>query len=221
MHETDRERLVFEEKPRDEMISRSAWFYRTMRKRRTVRDFSHRGVPREVIDNALRAAGTAPSGANMQPWHFAVVSDPGIKREIRIAAEAEEREFYARRASAEWLKALEPLGTDENKPFLETAPYLIVVFLQRFSHNHLGERLKNYYTSESVGIACGMLLAALHLSGVATLTHTPSPMRFLNRILDRPADERPFMIVVAGYPKAGASVPAITKKPLGEFTSHR
>ena len=147
--------------------------------------------------------------------------DPEIKREIRIAAEAEEREFYSRRASAEWLEALEPLGTDENKPFLETAPYLIVVFLQKFSRSRAGDRLKNYYTSESVGIACGMLLAALHHSGVATLTHTPSPMRFLNRILDRPADERPFMIVVAGYPQSGASVPVITKKPLGEITSYR
>ena len=221
MDETGREPLVFREKSQDEMIGRSARIYRTMRQRRTVRDFSDRPVPREVIDNALRTAGTAPSGANMQPWHFVVVSDPGIKREIRIAAEAEEREFYARRASAEWLKALEPLGTDENKPFLETAPYLIVVFLQRFSHNQAGERLKNYYTSESVGIACGMLLASLHLSGVATLTHTPSPMRFLNRILERPGDERPFMIVVAGYPEAGASVPAIAKKRLREFTSYR
>ena len=221
MHETDRELLVFEEKPHEEMIGQSAWFYRTMRQRRTVRDFSDRPVPREVIDNALRTAGTAPSGANMQPWHFVVVSDPGIKREIRVAAEAEEREFYARRASAEWLKALEPLGTDENKPFLEIAPYLIVVFLQKFSHNQAGERLKNYYTSESVGIACGMLLASLHLAGVATLTHTPSPMRFLNRICARPRDERPFMVIVAGYPQAGASVPAIAKKPLEEITSYR
>ena len=216
-----RESLVFEEKPQAEMIGRSGRFYRTMRTRRTVRDFSDRPLPREVIDNALRAAGTAPSGANRQPWHFVVVSDPAIKREVRIAAEAEEREFYARRASAEWLKALEPLGTDENKPFLETAPYLIVVFLQRFSHNQAGERLKNYYTSESVGIACGMLLASLHLSGVATLTHTPSPMRFLNRILDRPGDERPFMIVVAGYPEPGASLPRITKKRLREIASYR
>lgn len=221
MDETGREPLVFEEKSHDEMIGRSARFYRAMRQRRTVRDFSGRPVPREVIDNALRTAGTAPSGANMQPWHFVAVSDPAIKREIRIAAEAEEREFYARRASPQWLEALEPLGTDENKPFLETAPYLIVVFLQRFSHNKEGERLKNYYTSESVGIACGMLLAALHLAGVATLTHTPSPMRFLNRILDRPADERPFMIVVAGYPEPGASVPTITKKRLREIASYR
>ena len=221
MHKIDREPLAFEEKTREEMIRGSERFYRTMRGRRTVRDFSDRAVPGEVIDNALRTAGTAPSGANRQPWHFVVVSDPGIKREIRIAAEAEEREFYSRRASAEWLEALEPLGTDEKKPFLETAPYLIVVFLQKFSRNRAGERLKNYYTSESVGIACGMLLAALHHSGVATLTHTPSPMRFLNGILGRPADERPFMIVVAGYPQLGASVPAITKKPLREITSYR
>lgn len=203
------------------MIGQSAWFYRTMRQRRTVRDFSARPMPRAVIDNALLAAGTAPSGANMQPWHFVVVSDPGIKRKIRRAAEAEERDFYARRASAEWLRALEPLGTDEHKPFLDTAPFLIVVFLQKFSRSDAGERLKNYYTTESVGIACGMLLTALHLSGVATLTHTPSPMRFLNRILDRPKDERPFMIIVAGYPQPGASIPVISKKPLQEFTSFR
>ena len=184
-----------------------------------MRDFSDRAIPREVIDNALRAAGTAPSGANMQPWHFVVVSDPAIKREIRLGAEVEEREFYSRRASAEWLKALEPLGTDENKPFLETAPCLIAVFLKKFSTNDAGERLKNYYTAESVGIACGMLLAALHLSGVATLTHTPSPMRFLNRILGRPKDERPYMIVVAGYPEDGATVPVIAKKSLQEIAS--
>ena len=156
----------------------------------------------------------------MQPWHFVVVSDPKIKYEIHLAAEAQEREFYARRASPEWLKALEPLGTDEHKPFLETAPCLIVVFLQKFSYNQSGQRLKNYYTSESVGIACGMLLAALHVSSVATLTHTPSPMRFLNRILKRPKDERAFMIIVAGYPEAGAKVPAITKKTLGEIASY-
>ncbi len=221
MHQARKVLLEFEEKPRRAMIDLSASFYRTMRTRRTVREFSDRTVPRDVIDNALRTAGSAPSGANMQPWHFVVVSDPGIKREIRVAAEAEEREFYARRASAEWLKALEPLGTDENKPFLEIAPYLIVVFLQKFSHNQAGERLKNYYTSESVGIACGMLLASLHHAGVATLTHTPSPMRFLNQICERPRDERPFMVIVAGYPQAGASVPAIEKKPLEEITSYR
>ena len=221
MHRHGREPLVFAEKSRDAMIDLSAAFYRTMSQRRTVREFSDRLVPREVVDNALRTAGTAPSGANMQPWHFAVVSDREIKREIRQAAEAEEREFYARRASAEWLKALESLGTDEHKPFLETAPFLIVVFLQKFSYNHDGERLKNYYPSESVGIACGMLLAALHVSGVATLTHTPSPMRFLNRILERPSDERAYMIVVAGYPQAGATVPVIGKKPLEQIASYR
>ncbi len=219
MERCDRERLAFDEKPRQAMIDESASFYRIMSRRRTVRDFSARELPREVIDNALRTAGSAPSGAHRQPWHFVVVSDPDIKREIRLGAEAEEREFYSRRASAEWLKALEPLGTDENKPFLETAPCLIAVFLKKFSIDTSGERLKNYYTAESVGIACGMLLAALHLSGVATLTHTPSPMRFLNRILGRPKDERPYMIVVAGYPEDRATVPAITRKPLGEIAS--
>ena len=216
----NRELLVFDENPHEAMIEESASFYRSMCRRRTVRDFSNRGIPREVIDNALRTAGTAPSGANMQPWHFVAVSDPGIKREIRLGAEVEEREFYARRASAEWLKALEPLGTDENKPFLETAPWLIAVFLKKFSVNESGNRLKNYYTAESVGIACGMLLAALHLSGVATLTHTPSPMRFLNRILGRPKDERPYMLIVAGYPEAGATVPAISKKPLRDIATY-
>ena len=220
MNRSRREPLLFDEKPREAMIEESASFYRTMRRRRSVRDFSNRQVPCEVIDNALRTAGAAPSGANRQPWHFVVVSDPATKRKIRLGAEIEEREFYARRASAEWIEALEPLGTDENKPFLEIAPFLIVVFLKKFSSNDTGERLKNYYTSESVGIACGMLLAALHLSGVATLTHTPSPMRFLNRILGRPKDERPYMIVVAGYPEAGATVPVISKKPLNEIANY-
>ena len=196
------------------MAEASKSFYRTMQGRRTVREFSDRPVPREVIENALLAAGTAPSGANMQPWHFAVVSDAEVKSKIRAAAEEEEREFYAHRASKEWLEALEPLGTDEHKPFLETAPYLIVIFLQKFSHDESGRRLKNYYTGESVGIACGMLLTSLHMSGLVTLTHTPSPMRFLNVLLGRPKDERAFMIVVAGYPEEGATVPAISKKSL-------
>jgi len=215
------EPLIFNEKPPLAMVEASKAFYEEMRQRRTVREFSPRAVPREVIENALRTAGTAPSGANMQPWHFVVVQNAQIKREVRLAAEAEEREFYAHRASAEWLKALEPLGTDENKPFLEIAPCLIVVFLQRLSYNSAGNRLKNYYTSESVGIACGMLLAALHLSGVATLTHTPSPMRFLNQILGRPKDERAYMIIVAGYPQADARVPTINKKALREIASFR
>nr|WP_010133315.1 nitroreductase family protein [Microbulbifer agarilyticus] len=197
--------------------ARAKAFYEQMRQRRSVRDFSSAPVPRAVIADAVRTAGSAPSGANMQPWHFCVVESAAVKKEIRIAAEAEEREFYERRASEEWLDALAPLGTDANKPFLETAPYLIVIFLKKFSQNEAGEQLKNYYTAESVGIATGMLLAALHNAGVATLTHTPSPMKFLNQILGRPSDERPYMIVVAGLPEEGAEVPAIHKKPLEEI----
>ena len=150
----------------------------------------------------------------MQPWHFVAVSNPGIKRKIREAAEEEERHFYSHRASEEWLRALEPLGTDENKPFLETAPWLIVVFLKKFTRDRQGNRFKNYYTAESVGIACGFLLTALHMAGLATLTHTPSPMKFLNKVLDRPKDERAYMIIVAGQPDSEARVPKITKEPL-------
>ena len=219
MPELKTQPLDFQEQSPTEMIEAAARCYHTLRTRRTVREFSDRAVPREVIDNALRAAGTAPSGANMQPWHYVVVSDPEVKAKIRAAAEEEEREFYAHRASAEWLEALAPLGTDENKPFLEIAPYLIVVFLQKFSYTQSGRRLKNYYTAESVGISCGMLLAALHMAGVATLTHTPSPMRFLNEILGRGKDERAFMIIVAGHPEEGARVPVISKKPLEEIAS--
>jgi len=213
------EPLSFEEQDVERMIASSTAFYETIRRRRTIRQFSNRPLPREVIENALRSAGTAPSGANMQPWHFVVVTDPATKTKIRIAAEHEEAEFYGHRASAEWLQAVEPFGTDERKPFLETAPYLIVVFLQKFSYDQAGERLKNYYTAESVGIACGVLLTALHLSGVATLTHTPSPMRFLNEILGRPKDERAYAVIVAGYPEEGARVPTITKKALDEIAS--
>ena len=209
--------LPFERLDDDAMCRRARAFYTQMRSRRTVRDFSSAPVPRQVIEDALRTAGSAPSGANMQPWHFVVVESAGIKRQIREAAEAEEREFYQRRASAEWLNALAPLGTDAEKPFLETAPYLIVIFLKKFSGGDGGERLKNYYTSESVGIATGMLIAALHNAGVATLTHTPSPMKFLNEILGRPATEKPYMILVAGLPADGARVPAIDKKPLEEI----
>lgn len=200
-----------------EMCRRAGEFFRLMRKRRSVRDFSAKPVPREVIEDALRAAGSAPSGANRQPWHFVVVESAEIKRCIRLAAEEEEREFYQRRASEEWLNALEPLGTDAHKPFLETAPYLIAIFLQKFSSAETGERLKNYYTSESVGIATGMLIAALHNAGVATLTHTPSPMKFLNQILGRPATEKPYMILVAGLPAEGTQVPAIARKSLDEI----
>ncbi|MFI2811868.1 MULTISPECIES: nitroreductase family protein [Microbulbifer] len=209
--------LQFEPLGETEMCSRASAFYQLMRRRRTVRDFSAAPVPRAVIEDAIRTAGSAPSGANMQPWHFVVAESAEIKRRIRLAAEEEEREFYQRRASEEWLQALEPLGTDAHKPFLETAPYLIVVFLKKFTSAGDGERRKNYYTSESVGIATGMLIAALHNAGVATLTHTPSPMRFLNQILGRPATEKPYMILVAGLPAEGAEVPAIDKKPLGEI----
>ena len=213
------EALQFAEKPLSEMQQSARDFYQEIRKRRTVREFSDRAVPRDIIEHALKAAGTAPSGANMQPWHFVVVSNSEIKKKIRIAAEAEEKKFYEHRASEQWLKALEPLGTDEHKDFLEKAPYLIVVFLKKFSHDEKGQRLKNYYTAESVGIACGFLLAALHLAGLATLTHTPSPMKFLNRLLNRTAEERAYMIIVAGYPEGDAKVPVITKHPLEEIAS--
>lgn len=208
------EPLAFREQPPGEMCTAAERFYRALRKRRTVRDFADRPVSREIIENALRAAGTAPSGANMQPWHFVVVGDRVLKKQIREAAEHEEREFYEHRASEEWLKALEPLGTDENKPFLETAPWLIAVFLKKFSYDADGNRLKNYYTAESVGIACGFLLATLHQAGLVALTHTPSPMKFLNKLLDRPRTERPYMLIVTGYPAPDAKVPVIGKEPL-------
>ncbi|MFN2476421.1 MAG: nitroreductase family protein [Chthoniobacterales bacterium] len=185
-----------------------------MQRRRTVREFSPRAVPREVIESCLRAAGSSPSGANLQPWHFVAVGDPALKREIRVAAEEEEREFYEHRAPAEWLEALAPLGTDSNKPFLEIAPWLIAVFAQPYSVLPDGRRMKHYYATESVGIATGLLLAAVHHAGLAALTHTPSPMAFLNRILGRPAHEKPFLLLVVGHPAADAMVPDITRRPL-------
>ena len=203
------------------MLDASQAFYREIKKRRTVRDFSSQAVQRGVIENALRAAGTAPSGANMQPWHFVAVSDPGLKRLIREAAEREEKSFYEHRASPEWLKALEPLGTNKDKPFLEVAPWLIVVFLKKFTFDEEGKRFKNYYTSESVGIACGFLLDALHHAGLATLTHTPNPMKFLNEVLGRSKDERAFMIIVAGHPAEDARVPVIGKKSLEEIATFK
>ncbi|GMG85769.1 nitroreductase family protein [Biformimicrobium ophioploci] len=212
------EPLVFERQDDAQMCASARAFYDEVKGRRTVRDFSSEPVPREAIEQALLAAGTAPNGANMQPWHFVVVESADIKRQIRIAAEAEEREFYERRASEEWLDALAPLGTDAHKPFLETAPYLIAIFLKKFSKGPNGEKLKNYYTSESVGIATGFLIAALHRAGLASLTHTPSPMKFLNKILGRPADERPYILLVVGKPADGAEVPAISKKPLQEIS---
>ena len=210
----------YREYPADEMQRRATDFAAAMRQRRTVRQFSSRPVPRRVIDASLDAAASAPSGANMQPWHFVVVSDPDVKHEIRAAAEKEERAFYGGRAPKEWLEALAPLGTDEDKPYLEAAPYLIVVFAKPYRLEPDGRRLKHYYVAESVGIATGVLITALHLAGLVILTHTPSPMGFLNALLDRPDLERPFVILVAGYPADDARVPEITKKPLAEIVSY-
>ncbi len=209
----------YREYPIEEMRRRLKDFFTDIDRRRTVRDFSDRPVPRDIIETALKAASTAPSGANLQPWHFVVVGGPETKRKIRIAAEAEEREFYTHRASAEWLEALQPLGTDEQKPFLETAPYLIAVFLQKYGELPDGRKVKHYYPAESTGIATGMLINALHIAGLATLTHTPSPMKFLNEILGRPKSERPFLLLVVGYPADDARVPDIRRKSLDEFAS--
>ena len=209
----------YQEYPEETMVSRSEAFYKQIKRRRSVRDFSSRPVPVEIIENALKAAGTAPNGANLQPWHFAVAQSNAIKKKIREAAEEEERAFYEERAPDEWLDRLAPLGTDEHKPFLETAPYLIAVFAQSYGVDQEGNKIKHYYVKESVGIACGMLITALHHAGLATLTHTPSPMKFLNKILDRPSNERPYLLVVTGYPAEGAIVPDINKKPLDEISS--
>lgn len=203
----------------DEMTQRAAEFLTLMRSRRSVRQFSDQPVPYQVIADCLRTAATAPSGANQQPWHFVVVSDRDVKRQIRSAAEAEEREFYAHRATPEWLAALEPLGTDEHKPYLEIAPYLIAVFVQTYGVHPDGSRKKHYYALESVGIATGILITALHQAGLATLTHTPSPMNFMNKILQRPPHEKPFVLLVTGYPAEEARVPQITKKPFQEIVT--
>ncbi len=209
----------FEEHPVSEMKKRAAEFYEHMKRRRTVRDFSDRAVPREIIEHCLLAAGTAPNGANKQPWHFVVVSDPEIKKKIRFEAEKEEHEFYHRRAPEDWLKDLQPFGTDEKKPFLEKAPYLIGVFAQNYNMDESGEKEKHYYVKESVGIATGILITALHASGLATLTHTPSPMGFLNEIMGRPSHEKPFLLLVVGYPEEDVQVPDITKKSLNEIAT--
>jgi len=202
-----------------EMEIRAAAFYAEIRRRRTVRDFSERMVPRGVLENCLRAAGTAPNGANLQPWHFVVVSNAAIKRQIRTAAEEEEQAFYNGRAPQEWLDALAPLGTDAHKPFLETAPYLIAIFAQSYGLLPDGRKVKNYYVTESVGIATGILITALHHAGLVSLTHTPSPMGFLNKILQRPDNERPFLLLVVGYPADEARVPNIGKKTLAEIAT--
>ncbi len=212
---------TYREYPVDEMAERAAGFYAEVKRRRTVREFSDRPVPLEVIENCLRAAGTAPSGANLQPWHFVVVTDPEVKRRIREAAEEEERQFYAERAPQEWLDALAPLGTDEHKPFLETAPQLIAIFVQSYGVLPDGRHLKHYYATESAGIATGILITAIHNAGLVSLTHTPSPMGFLNELLERPANERPFLLLVVGYPEEDAVVPDIGRKALEEFVTFK
>ena len=212
-------KLDFTKKTENDMLTEATDFYRKLASRRSVRDFSDQTVPRAIIEQSLLAAGTAPSGANRQPWHFAVVNNSELKRQIRLGAEKEEQEFYSGRAPKDWLDALAPLGTNANKPFLETAPYLIVVFAEKLSQDYQGNKQKNYYVTESVSIATGLLLASLHISGLATLTHTPAPMKFLNTLLNRPVAEKPLMILVVGYPAEGAQVSAITRKSLDEFSS--
>jgi iodotyrosine deiodinase len=207
--------------PAEVMVERAERFAAEVRRRRTVRDFSPQPVPQAVIEQCLLAAGSAPNGANRQPWHFVVVTDAALKRRIREAAEQEEREFYAERAPAEWLEALAPLGTGPDKPFLEEAPVLIAIFGQSYDITADGGKQKNYYVTESVGIATGILITALHHAGLATLTHTPSPMGFLGALLDRPANERPFLLLVVGHPADGAQVPVITKKPLSAIATFR
>jgi nitroreductase len=199
------------------MIHQARSFRSKVETRRTVRFFSGDAVPMEIITECIRAAGTAPSGANMQPWHFVVITDGSLKTQIRIAAEEEEKEFYEHRAPKEWLDALAPLGTDADKPFLETAPYLIAIFAERYAIAPDGSQIKQYYTTESVGIATGILITGLHLSGLATLTHTPSPMNFLNDILGRPQNEKPFLLLVVGYPTSDCVVPDIHRKQLREI----
>ncbi|MEQ8405349.1 MAG: nitroreductase family protein [Oceanicaulis sp.] len=215
--------LDFTELPPDEMKRRAAAFYETMRARRTIRDFSDREVPRALIETAILTAGTAPNGANHQPWWFTALGKGPLRTRLREAAEAEERAFYAGKAGEEWLEALGPLGTDANKPFLETSPWIIAVFAQRRGGPEPGDNKKNYYVSESVGIACGLLIASLHQAGLATLTHTPNPMSFLTEICERPKDEKPVMLIVTGYPAEGATYPAhaASKKPLSRISDFR
>lgn len=204
----------YREYPPEEMRVRARAFYEEMSRRRSVRSFSERTVPREVLEDCIRTAGTAPSGANQQPWHFVVVSDPAIKRRIREEAEKVEREFYHKRAMPEWLQAIAPMGTDESKPYLEVAAYLIAIFAKSHGDDEGGKPAKHYYVTESVGIATGILIAALHHAGLVSLTHTPSPMGFLNSVLDRPANERPFMLLAVGFPAEDAVVPPLNRKSL-------
>lgn len=209
------------ERPPEEMVARAQAFYEDVNRRRSTRYFSDRAVPRAVIETCLLAAGTAPSGANHQPWHFTVIENAEVKARIRAAAEEEERTFYREKAPEEWLRALAPLGTDEDKPFLETAPYLIAIFAQKRGGPNPGDNKKNYYVNESVGIAAGIMITAFHHAGLATLTHTPAPMNFLNGICGRPDSEKPFLLLVVGYPSEDATVPVAgkVKKPLSEIAS--
>ena len=200
-----------------EMQLRSRIFFENLSNRRTIRNFADKPVDKEIIENCIKTASTAPSGANMQPWHFVLISDPKIKKQIQIAAEKEEKEFYTTRAPKEWLEALAPLDTDDNKPYLETAPYLITIFMQRYGKLPDGREVKHYYGLESVGIATGMLITAIHNAGLASLTHTPSPMGFLNKILNRPKNERPFLLLVVGHPAGDAMVPDIKRKDISEI----
>lgn len=209
----------WQEFPPEQMRARLEEFCSDVARRRSVREFSPRPVPRELIEMALCAAGTAPSGANLQPWHFVVIGNKDVKARIRAAAETEEKEFYEHRAPAEWLEALRPLGTDTNKSFLETAPWLIAVFLKKFDLLEDGRKVKHYYPSESTGLATGILITALHRAGLVCLTHTPSPMAFLNDILDRPKSERPFLLLVTGYPADGARVPDLHRKAVDEYVT--
>lgn len=211
--------ITYHEHPVEEMKHRAIAFFNEMQRRRTVRHFSDRSVPREIIEQCLRAAGTAPSGANMQPWQFVVVEDQTVKRRIRLAAEVEEREFYRHRAPKEWLESLAPLGTDEHKPFLETAPYVIAIFVRRHEELPDGRDIKHFYPLESVGIATGILITAIHHAGLVALTYTPSRMRFLNDILRRPANERPFLLLVVGYPSEDAVVPDLHRRELTEIAT--
>lgn len=215
--------LRFTELPEDEMREQAQAFFETMRARHTIRDFSDRPVPRDIIETAILTAGTAPNGANHQPWWFSVLGQGPLRTQLREAAEAEERAFYEGKAGEEWLDALAPLGTDANKPFLETAPWIIAVFAQRRGGPNPGDRKKNYYVSESVGIACGLLIASLHQAGLATLTHTPNPMSFLSQICERPSDEKPVMLIVTGYPIENATYPAhaASKKSLEQISDFR
>ena len=211
-------KLDFKKISHKEMIQRSQSFLSEISTRRTVREFSSKPIPLEVVENCIKSAGTAPSGANKQPWTFAIVQDKKVKAKIRIAAEKEEKEFYSHRATKEWLEDLNQFGTNWEKPFLETAPYLIIVFKQIYDVNETGSQRKNYYVNESVGIASGFLLAALHNAGLATLTHTPSPMNFLGKILNRPENEKAYLLIPVGYPSEKAKVPNIKKKPFSEIS---